>query len=82
MDIAFDPAKDAANIDKHGISLARFVEMEIASVVEDHRYDEPRLRTYGRIDGFWYCAAVTKRGDMFRVISLRRAHRKEIERHV
>ncbi len=82
MDIEFDPAKDAANIDKHGISLARFVDMEIASIVEDSRFEEPRLRAYGLIDSIWHCAALTVRTAAYRVISLRRAHQKEIKRHV
>lgn len=82
MDIEFDPAKDALNIDKHGVSLARFVDMDVASIVEDDRFDEPRLRIYGRIDGIWHCAAVTIRATTYRVISLRRAHAKEIRRHV
>ncbi|HZV57728.1 MAG TPA: BrnT family toxin [Sphingobium sp.] len=82
MDIEFDPAKDATNIEKHGISLARFVDMDVAGIVEDDRFDEPRLRIYGEIDGIWHCAAVTIRATVFRVISLRRAHAKEIRRHV
>lgn len=82
MDIEFDPAKDAANRDKHGLSLGAFVEMAIAAIVEDTRFDEPRLRIYGTIDGAWCCAAVTIRDGAFRVISLRRAHAKEIKRHV
>lgn len=82
MDIEFDAAKDAANIDKHGVSLERFIDMDIACIVEDHRFEEPRLRVYGRIYGVWHCGAVTRRGDAFRIISLRRAHSKEIRRHV
>jgi len=82
MDVEFDPAKDATNIGKHGISLARFIELEVMAVIDDDRFDEPRLRLYGRIDGIWHCAAVTVRKRAFRVISLRRAHAKEIRRHV
>lgn len=82
MDIEFDPAKNASNIAKHGISLGRVVEMEGAVYVEDHRFDEPRFRVYGTIDGVAHCAAITIRGEIVRVISLRRAHRKEMKRHV
>lgn len=82
MDIEFDPAKDAANIEKHGISLSRFVDMEGAVVVADDRFIERRFRIYGQIDGVSHCAAVTMRGPVVRVISLRRARAKEMKRHV
>lgn len=41
MSVAFDPEKDASNIAKHGISLARAVEMDMAAafVREDDRFD-------------------------------------------
>jgi uncharacterized DUF497 family protein len=80
--IEFDPAKDASNIAKHGISLARAADFEQAVVVEDDRYAERRFRIYGVIDGQNYCAAITMRGRVVRVISLRRAHAKEMKRHV
>jgi uncharacterized protein len=80
--IEFDPEKDAINCDKHGISLARAVDLSDIIVVEDGRYGEARFRLYGQIDGDWYCAAVTQRKDAVRIINLRRAHSKEIKRHV
>ncbi len=82
MEIEFDPDKDAANIAKHGISLARAVELELLAYVEDHRYAEPRFRLYGFIDGIAYCLAGTNRDGRIRVISLRRARAKELKRHV
>lgn len=82
MDIEFDPAKDAANIAKHGISLARAGELEVLAYVDDARFAEPRFRLYGLIDGKAYCVAGTRRNGAIRVISLRRAHAKEMKRHV
>jgi len=81
VNIEFNPAKDQANIAKHGVSLARTVELAGIVVVEDQRFDEPRFRFYGAIDGIAHCAAVTMRGEIVRVISLRRAHRKEMRRY-
>lgn len=81
MDIEFDPAEDALNRAKHGISLSRVAELEDIIVVEDDRFIEQRYRLYGWIGEIRYCAAVTFRGDRIRVISLRRAHRKEFRRH-
>ncbi len=81
MRIEFDPAKDAFNIEKHGISLARAADLELIAYVDDHRYDEPRFRLYGYIDGLAYCAAGTRRNGRIRIINLRRAHAKEMKRH-
>lgn len=82
MDIAFDPAKDAANVEKHGISLARAADLEVLAYVKDDRFSEPRFRLYGVIDGVTYCLAGTDRDGIVRVISLRRAHAKELKRYV
>jgi uncharacterized DUF497 family protein len=78
MEIEFDPAKDEANVAKHGVSLARAVELAGIVVVQDERFEEPRFRLYGAIDGVSHCATVTMRGSVVRVISLRRAHAKEM----
>lgn len=81
MEIEFDPDKDAANIAKHGISLARAAELDVTAYVPDDRFAEPRFRLYGFIDGQAHCVAGTMRGKAIRVISLRRAHAKEMRRH-
>lgn len=82
MDIEFDPAKDKANIAKHGISLARAGEMDVAYYRRDERFAyEPRYRAWGLIDGEAYCLAYTFRGGRLRAISLRRAHKKEMLRY-
>ena len=82
MEFKFDPAKDEVNVLKHGVSLARAVDFEILAYVEDRRFTEPRFRLYGMIDGVAHCLAGTDRGGRVRVISLRRAHDKEMRRHV
>lgn len=80
----FDPAKDAINQAKHGISLARWVDMEVRAVVAVESFDhgEPRYRAFGFIDGLAYCLVFTTRNERYRPISLRRAHAKEMKRHV
>lgn len=80
--LEFDPEKDAANIAKHGVSLARADELEIEAYVEDHRFDELRYRAYGRLDGQTFCLALTLRNGATRAISLRRTHWKEYRKHV
>jgi len=84
MEIEFDPHKDATNIAKHGISLERAADMEMLAAERDTRFDygEQRFRVWGKIDGTFYCLALTTRGGKIRPISLRRAHSKEIKLHV
>jgi uncharacterized DUF497 family protein len=84
MDLVFDPAKDKANRAKHGVSLARAEDMEIQAVIEDDRidYGERRYRAFGAIDGVAHCLIFTVRESVVRAISLRRAHKKEMQRHV
>lgn len=77
--LEFDPSKDAANLAKHGVSLARAIDLEVLARVVDDRFGEQRFRAYGLIDGQAYCLAYTLRGANVRAISLRRAHRDEID---
>jgi uncharacterized protein len=53
----FDPVKEASNLSKHGISLARWIDidMKITFVDRRHDYGEIRYRGYGYIDGLAYC---------------------------
>ena len=83
MDFEFDPAKDAANIEKHGISLARTVELDVYAVVEKSQPEdgERRFRLYGLLDDVAHCAIVTWREGGARAISLRRANRMERTRY-
>ena len=80
----FDRAKDLANIAKHGVSLARWSDMEIRAIVPVEPFDhgDPRYRAYGFIDGIAHCLVFTIRDERYRPISLRRAHAKEVKRYV
>ena len=84
MAVEFDPDKDAINIAKHGVSLSRASELEILAFIEDDRseYAETRYRAWGLIDGRAYCLAFTHRGEQVLAISLRRAHKREMDRYV
>lgn len=84
MEIEFDPAKDQANIAKHGISLAEAKDFEIQAVVRDERrnYDEDRFNAFGLLHGRTYCLTFAVRAGRVRAISLRRARAKEYRRHV
>ena len=83
MRITFDHAKDATNIDKHGVSLALADELDwnAAVVWEDRRHDygETRFVALAPHARRLYCVAFTQRAGMRRIISLRKANRREIE---
>jgi uncharacterized DUF497 family protein len=85
VSIAFDPDKEARNIRKHGISLARAEEIDMAEVIvhEDDRFDygETRYIAFGEIDDTLHCLIFTFRGSNVRAISLRRANRRENRRY-
>jgi uncharacterized DUF497 family protein len=83
METRFDPDKDALNIAKHRISLARAFDMTVIRFSEDERFDygEVRFRAWGTIDGKAYCLAYTMRDGKVRPISLRGARQKEVKRH-
>jgi uncharacterized DUF497 family protein len=81
--IEFDPVKDAVNIAKHSVSLSRAVDLEILTYTEDDRkeYGEVRYRAWGSLDGKAHCLVFTSRSGAIRAISLRRAHRREMDRY-
>jgi len=86
MRIEFDPAKDAANLAKHGVSLAlaRELDWEAALVWVDDRfeYGELRMIALAPKTGILYYVAFVERGTMRRIISLRQANRREVTHYV
>ena len=83
--VEFDPAKDAGNRAKHGLSLAEACALawDEAVILPDTRrdYGELRFRAYARMTGRLHMAAFTLRGGAFRIISLRRANERENRRY-
>ncbi len=81
----FDPAKDAANQAKHGLSLAqiRLAIWPPDLAAEDNRRDYGEQRWYGfiRLDGRIHVTVFTIRGAVVRVISLRKANLREVRRY-
>ena len=82
---AFDPAKDAVNQAKHGVSLA-LAEVLFAGPhvsVSDDRFDygETRRVAFGRInDRLFACVYVDRNGER-RIVSLRKANQREVKRY-
>lgn len=86
MRIEFDPAKDAANQTKHDVSLsmAGDLDWEAALVWIDERveYRETRMIAPAPKTEILYYVAFVDRGEVRRVISLRRANRREVKHYV
>jgi uncharacterized DUF497 family protein len=86
MRIEFDPAKDDINQQKHGVSLALATELDwdAALVWVDARfqYGEMRMIALAPKTGILYYVAFIDRNNVRRIISLRRANRREVKHYV
>ena len=86
MKIEFDPAKDASNLAKHGVSLAVALELDwdAALVCVDDRFEYRELRMVALAPKTetLFCVAFVERGNTCRIISLRRATRREVKHYV
>ena len=86
MQFEFDAAKDAINQARHGVSLALAGELdwEAALVWVDDRfeYDEVRMIALAPETAVLCYVAFVDRGTVRRIVSLRRANRREVKHYV
>ena len=86
MRFDFDPAKDATNLSKHGLSLAVAAELswDAALVWIDNRadYGEVRMVALAPVGDVLYFVAFVDRESIRRIISLRKANRREVSHYV
>ena len=86
MQFDFDPGKNAANLSKHGLSLAAAAELswDAALVWIDDRADhgEVRMVALVPIGDILFFVAFVDREPARRIISLRRANRREVNHYV
>lgn len=86
MRIEFDPIKDIANQDKHGVppAMAAELDWEAALVWVDGRieYGEVRMIVLAPLTDTLFYVAFVDRGMARRIISLRRANRREVKHYV
>lgn len=81
MRFEYDPAKSAANREKHGIDFK-----DAQALWDDDRLleapartvDEPRVLVIGMIGSKYWTAVCTYRGETIRIISVRRARAEEV----
>ena len=81
----WDEDKRAANLEKHGVDFAnvRGFEWDAAIVAPDtrHPYGEDRFIAYGPMGERLYCLVFTPRGNHVRIISFRKANRRECQHY-
>jgi len=83
MNIEFDNAKNQRNLELRGLSFALVAEFDFDGALEVEQAVEGELRYFalGRIDGRLHALVYTLRGDAVRVISLRKANKREVRRY-
>jgi uncharacterized DUF497 family protein len=84
MALTWDEAKRRANLKKHGVDFAAAAEFEWDTVLEstDDSHGEVRWVATGFIGSKLYVLVYAETEETIRVISLRRATKREIVRYV
>lgn len=86
MKFEWDDDKNRSNIEKHGISfeMAKSIfETEHISTIDDRKdYGELRISAKGFLEGVMIMVTYTVRGSKIRIISARRANKKERGRSI
>jgi uncharacterized protein len=85
MDFEWDEAKRRANLAKHGLDFADVDEFDWAGSIRwpDMRkdYGEVRFAALGQLRGRLHSVSFTHRGAAYRLISLRKANRREYRKY-
>lgn len=85
MDFTFDPVKDRANREKHGLSLefGKQIFTNAVTTLMDTRFDygEDRFVSFGYSGDDLYVCVYVVREDTIRLISVRRANDRETRRY-
>ncbi len=78
----FDEQKSASNLRKHGIDFITAQELWSDSElieIKAKSHAEPRYLIVARVAGKHWSAVVTYRGDVIRLISVRRSRKSEVQ---
>jgi uncharacterized DUF497 family protein len=81
MQYEYDPNKSAANKEKHGIDFeeaAALWDDDAALMLQVNRPGEERHIVIGSMSGVCWTAVITFRGEVIRIISVRRARKEEV----
>jgi uncharacterized protein len=81
MRFEYDPDKSLSNKAKHGIDFqeaqALWLDMDLVEI-RARTEDEPRHMVIGRIGDRHWSGIITYRGDVIRIISVRRSRQEEV----
>jgi uncharacterized DUF497 family protein len=82
VDFEWDPAKELSNIHKHGISFLDAIDIfdDPFHLIEEStrpEYGERRVKAIGQVDSVILAVIFTDRDERRRIISARRAKRRE-----
>jgi uncharacterized protein len=82
MEFEWDPAKASSNIAKHGVPFEYAARVFLDPLRIDRAdtrraYGEPRRIAVGEIEGRLFVVSYTPRGRLIRLISARKANRRE-----
>jgi uncharacterized DUF497 family protein len=85
LELEWDEEKRRANIQKHGLDFAdaKNLDWDNANYIEDIRfpYPEPRYWAFALWKGRLHLVAFCTRSAKLRIISFRKANRKEVKRY-
>lgn len=83
MEITYDPAKNATNIEQRGLSFDRVADFDfetaLFSVDDRQDYGETRYRGFGYLDGRLHALVFVETENGIRVISFRKANKREVK---
>jgi len=81
MEIEFDPKKSAKNEKERGLPFEQAAHMDWskARIIRDerHNYGEERFTAYAPLNGRLHVVCYTIRGEAFRIVSFRKANKRE-----
>ncbi|MEI7613714.1 MAG: BrnT family toxin [Betaproteobacteria bacterium] len=85
MEITYDPSKNASNIELRGLSFELVADFDFQTAVIwiDARkaYPEVRVSALGFLDGRVYALVFAETTNGIRVISFRKANKREVKRY-
>jgi uncharacterized DUF497 family protein len=85
MEVTYDPAKNASNIELRGLSFEQAADFDfqtaIFTVDDRHDYGEARFRSLGFMDGRLYALVFVETTKGIRVISFRKANNREVRQY-
>ena len=85
MKISFDPAKNERNIQTRGLSFERAAEFDFEGAwlwIDSRKiYPELRISALGLLGGRLHSLVFSETTDGIRIISLRKANKREVKRY-